>query len=31
MQYLLYDRLKQLLRAIYFNAIHFDRSISTCE
>jgi len=26
-----YDRLKQLLRDIYFNAIHCDRSVSTCE
>jgi len=26
-----YDRLKQLLRDIYFIAIHCDRSVSTCE
>jgi len=26
-----YDGLKQLLRDIYFNAIHCDRSVSTCE
>jgi len=26
-----YDRLKQLLRDIYFNVIHSDRSVSTCE
>jgi len=26
-----YDRLKQLLRDIYFNAIYRDRSVSTCE
>jgi len=26
-----YDRLRQLLRDIYFNAIHSDRSVSTCE
>jgi len=29
MQY--YNRLKQLLRDIYFNAVHCDRSVSTCE
>jgi len=26
-----YDRLKKLLRDIYFNAIHCDRSVSTCQ
>jgi len=26
-----YDRLKQLLCDIYFDAVHCDRSVSTCE
>ena len=26
-----YDRLKEPLHDIYFNAIHCDRSISTCD